>query len=180
MRVAFLKLIDAVRLTTGMSGHSTESFIWLLEGQDEFDTVFLLIKEARQSVLEPFLGTSNCPNSGQRVVTGQQWMQSSYDPFLGWFHCDDGRDYYARDARALQGRPVLETMTASELIQYAEACGSALARAHARTGDRIQIAAYLGEGKSFDRAVAGCCHSSGELSNAALLRQPTLDAPPSS
>jgi hypothetical protein len=109
-------------------------------------------------VLEEFLGASSFRNHGRRVVTGQRLMQASSDIFLGWVHVDAGldgqaRDFYGRQLRDWKGSAVIEQMTPTGLAQYGRLCGWTLARAHARSGDRIAIAAYLGKGAVFDRAI---------------------------
>ena len=113
---------------------------------------------ALASVLEEGLGRSGFNNHGQRVVTGQRLMQASSDIFLGWLHDESGlddqpRDFYARQLRDWNGSAQIEQMTAGGLAKYGGLCGWTLARAHARSGDRIAIASYLGRGPSFDRAI---------------------------
>jgi hypothetical protein len=132
--------------------------VLLLSGRDEHDPLFLQIKEAEASVLEPLLGMSNVANHGQRVVEGQRLMQASSDIFLGWIHAetdlDEPRDFYVRQLRDWKASFDVETILPRGLALYARACGWTLARAHARSGDRIAIASYLGGGDPFDRAVA--------------------------
>ena len=128
-------------------------------GRDEHDPLFLQMKEAEASVLEPHLGASGLASHGQRIVEGQRLMQAASDIFLGWVHSEqdiDGssRDFYVRQLRDWKLSVDLETILPRGLAQYAAACGWTLARAHARTGDRIAIAAYLGGSDTFDRAVA--------------------------
>jgi hypothetical protein len=130
----------------------------LMLGLDGQDPLFLQLKEAEASVLEECLGPSEFDNHGERVVTGQRLMQASSDIFLGWLHDESGlddqpRDFYARQLRDWKGSAQIEQMTAGGLAQYGRLCGWTLARAHARSGDRIAIAAYLGGGPSFDRAI---------------------------
>jgi hypothetical protein len=127
-------------------------------GRDSGDPLFLQLKEAEASVLEPFLGHSEFSNHGQRVVTGQRLMQATSDIFLGWLHVPSGldgkaRDFYARQLKDWKGSAVIEQMTPKGMAAYGELCGWTLARAHARSGDRIAIAAYLGTGDVFDRAL---------------------------
>ena len=127
-------------------------------GRDDQDPLFLQAKEAQESVLEPFVGKSRYPNSGQRVVAGQRLMQAASDIFLGWDWVTglDGqaRDFYIRQLRDWKGSADIDTMTASVMTLYARMCAATLARAHARSGDRIAIASYLGTSDVFDRAIA--------------------------
>jgi uncharacterized protein (DUF2252 family) len=104
-------------------------------------------------VLEPFAGVSAYENHGQRVVEGQRLIQASSDIFLGWTRIED-RDYYVRQLRDMKGSVPVDKLSAPELVDYARACGAVLARAHARSGDPIAVAAYLGGGDVFDRAMA--------------------------
>ena len=116
------------------------------------------MKEAEASVLEEFLGPSEFSNHGQRVVVGQRLMQAVSDIFLGWLHVDTGldgksRDFYARQLKDWKGSAEIEQMVPKAMAAYGTLCGWTLARAHARSGDRIAIAAYLGNNDSFDRAI---------------------------
>ena len=128
-------------------------------GRDNADPLFLQFKEAEASVLEPFLGASEYEQHGQRVVEGQRLMQAAGDIMLGWVRTSgvDGveRDYYVRQLWDAKGSALIETMNPTALAYYAGVCGRTLARAHARAGDSVAIAAYLGRGDSFDRALAG-------------------------
>jgi hypothetical protein len=130
----------------------------LLEGRDGQDPLFLQAKEAEPSVLERFVGRSKFDNHGRRVVEGQRLMQSASDIFLGWVRVEgiDGqtRDFYIRQLWDAKGSADIEVMSPSTLAIYAEICGWTLARAHARSGDRVAIAAYLGKGAAFDHAIA--------------------------
>ena len=118
------------------------------------DPLFLQIKEARPSVLAPYVGPSIYEHQGHRVVSGQHLMQAASDSFLGWARSDSGRDYYVRQLRDLKASVVLEGMTAPDLSGYAALCGWALARAHARAGDRLMISGYLGQKDTVDQAIA--------------------------
>ena len=116
------------------------------------------MKEAEASVLEEFLGPSEFSNHGERVVTGQRLMQATSDIFLGWLHVGSGldekpRDFYGRQLKDWKGSAEIEQMIPQGMATYGTLCGWTLARAHARSGDRIAIAAYLGNGDSFDRAI---------------------------
>jgi hypothetical protein len=127
-------------------------------GRDDSDPLFLQFKEAQTSVLEPFLGKSRYAQHGQRVVEGQRMMQAAPDIMLGWERIltIDGqhRDFYIRQLWDAKGSAEIESMDSSGLKSYGRICGWTLARAHARSGDRIAIAAYLGGGDAFDRAMA--------------------------
>jgi hypothetical protein len=128
-------------------------------GRDDVDPLFLQCKEAGPSVLEPVLGKAKFANHGQRVVEGQRLMQAASDIFLGWVRAAadiDGepRDFYIRQLWDWKTSVDLETILPASLLTYAQVCGWTLARAHARSGDRIAIASYLGRGDTFDRALA--------------------------
>ena len=130
----------------------------LLLGRDSSDPLFLQMKEAEASVFEEHLGTSEFSNHGQRVVTGQRLMQATSDIFLGWLHVQAGldgvaRDFYGRQLKDWKGSAEIDQMVPEGMAVYGRLCGWTLARAHARSGDRIAIASYLGEGNAFDRAI---------------------------
>jgi uncharacterized protein (DUF2252 family) len=149
---------DVARKVVGVGSVGTRSWILLLLGRDEADPLFLQVKEAERSVLEPVLGHSGFADHGQRVVEGQRLMQASSDIFLGWLRDDadlDGspRAYYVRQLWDWKTKLDLADADPEALRVYADACGWTLARAHARSGDRIAIAAYLGKGDAFDRAL---------------------------
>jgi hypothetical protein len=135
----------------------TRSWMILLL-EDDAHPLFLQAKEAGPSVLEAFAGPSEFDNAGQRVVVGQRLMQAVSDIFLGYVRVTgiDGltRDFYVRQLRDWKGSAEIETMRPDGLLGYGEVCGWTLARAHARSGDRVAIAAYLGGGAAFDEAVA--------------------------
>jgi uncharacterized protein (DUF2252 family) len=148
------RFVDVARKIVGVGSVGTRAYIVLLEGRDEDDPLFLQVKEAQASVLESFLPKSNYRNHGHRVVAGQRLMQAASDIFLGWLRGPAGRDFYWRQLRDMKGSAKVERMSPGELAAYADLCGWALARAHARSGDRVQIAAYLGKSERFDRAIA--------------------------
>jgi len=127
------------------------AIVLMMAGND--DALFLQVKEARPSVLEPYAGKSRHKNRGQRVVTGQRLMQSASDIFLGWTE-ESGRDYYVRQLRDMKIKPLVEGMGVDQLARYAEWCGWALARAHSKAGDAAMISGYLGANNQFDNAVA--------------------------
>jgi uncharacterized protein (DUF2252 family) len=142
----------------GVGSVGTRCYIMLLVGRDYNDPLFLQIKEAQASVLERFLGKSTYPHHGQRVVSGQRLMQAATDIFLGWQRIKglDGvtRDYYVRQFQDWKGSADTDTMLVPGATLYSRMCAATLARAHARWGDRIAIASYLGQGDAFDRAIA--------------------------
>ena len=141
-----------------MWGHV--AWIVLFTGRDEFDPLFLQVKEAQASVLEAYLPKSVYKDSGQRVVEGQRLMQAASDIFLGWERVplgldDQPHDYYLRQLWDWKISADIETMTPEEMKVYGQMCGWTLARAHARTGDRVAIASYLGKNDAFENALVG-------------------------
>ncbi len=142
----------------GVGSVGTRCYIMLMVGRDHNDPLFLQVKEAQASVLERFAGKSTYPHHGQRVVAGQRLMQAATDIFLGWIRMKgiDGviRDYYVRQFHDWKGSADTDTMLVPGATLYSRICGATLARAHARWGDRIAIASYLGNGNAFDRAIA--------------------------
>jgi uncharacterized protein (DUF2252 family) len=152
------RFVEAARKVVGVGSVGTRAWIVLMMGSSDEDPLFLQAKEAQASVLEPFLGASAYPSHGQRVVEGQRLMQSASDIFLGWVRSDglDGvaRDFYVRQLWDGKGSAAVETMRSSGMGAYAQLCGIALARAHARSGDAAAIASYLGESDRFERALA--------------------------
>ncbi len=156
--LADFRYCDLARKVVGIGSVGTRCWILLLLGAVERDPLFLQLKEAQGSVLEPFLGTSTTSNQGRRVVEGQRLSQAVSDIFLGWTRADDldgaTRDFYVRQLRDWKVSLNLERVRARGLATYGRWCGAALARAHARSGDRIAIAAYLGRSDAFDNAVA--------------------------
>jgi uncharacterized protein (DUF2252 family) len=149
--------VHTARKVVGVGSVGTRAWMLLLLGRDDSDPLFLQAKEAEESVLERFVGKSQYANHGERVVAGQRLMQAASDIFLGWDRVKgfDGkeRDFYIRQLRDWKGSADVETMPARLMGLYARACGATLARAHARSGDRIAIAAYLGKSDSFDHAI---------------------------
>jgi len=117
------------------------------------DPLFLQVKEARASVLEPYAGRSLHPNHGQRVVVGQRLMQAASDAFLGWARGKNGRDFYIRQLRDMKLSAIIEDCDMGMMRQYSRMCAHALARAHARSGDAAMMAGYMGSGQTFDDAV---------------------------
>ena len=149
---------DTARKVVGVGSVGTRAWIHLFVGRDDDDPLILQSKEAQASVLERFLGKSAYANHGQRVVVGQHLMQAATDIFLGWFRIKglDGvtRDYYVRQLHDWKGGADVDSFRVPGAMLYAQLCGATLARAHARRGDRIAIASYLGKGDAFDRAIA--------------------------
>jgi uncharacterized protein (DUF2252 family) len=152
------RYVDAAHKVVGVGSVGTRAWIVLLLGRDERDPLFLQVKEAGPSVLEPFAGASRFRQHGKRVVVGQQLMQAAGDVLLGWLTAEgfDGRkrDFYVRQLWDGKGSAEIESMAPATMTGYAGLCGHSLARAHARTGDAVEIAAYLGKGDAFDRAIA--------------------------
>ena len=150
---------DMARKVVGVGSVGTRCWIVLMLGRDESDPLFLQVKEAEASVLSRFVGTSKYANQGQRVVAGQRLMQAASDIFLGWQRIEAGfdgrsRDFYVRQLRDWKLSVEVEFLRPEGLQLYAALCGWTLARAHARSGDRIAIGAYLGGTDVFDRAIA--------------------------
>ncbi|HEY6274949.1 MAG TPA: DUF2252 domain-containing protein [Streptosporangiaceae bacterium] len=150
---------DMARKVVGVGSVGTRCWIILMLGRDDSDPLFLQVKEAEASVLSRFVGASKYANQGQRVVAGQRLMQASSDIFLGWQRNPAGldgktRDFYVRQLRDWKFSLNIETMIPAGMRLYGELCGWTLARAHARSGDRIAIASYLGGSDIFDRAIA--------------------------
>ena len=150
--------VHAARKVVGVGSVGTRCYILLLLGRDHNDPLFLQVKEAQESVLERFVGKSQYANHGERVVTGQRLMQGATDIFLGWQRIKglDGetRDYYVRQFHDWKGSADVDRLLVPGATVYARICGATLARAHARWGDRIAIASYLGKSDAFDQAVA--------------------------
>ena len=151
------QVADMAHKVVGVGSVGTRCWIILMLGSDESDPLFLQAKEAQASVLSAFAGASKYANQGQRVVAGQRLMQASSDIFLGWQRtkAPDGQvnDFYVRQLRDWKFSLDIETMVPGGMRLYGELCGWTLARAHARSGDRIAIAAYLGGSDIFDRAI---------------------------
>ena len=149
---------DMARKVVGVGSVGTRCWIVLMLGRDDADPLFLQVKEAEASVLSRFVGASKYANQGQRVVAGQRLMQAASDIFLGWQHIQAGtdgqaRDFYIRQLRDWKFSIEIETLRPEGLQLYGALCGWTLARAHARSGDRIAIASYLGGSDVFDRAI---------------------------
>ncbi len=152
------RYVNLAQKVVGVGSVGTRAYIALLLGRDERDPLFLQFKEAQPSVLEGFAGRSEYRNAGHRVVAGQRLLQAAGDAFLGWLHVTGldgvGRDFYVRQLRDWKLSADIDSAVPEALSVYARMCGWTLARAHARSGDAVAITAYLGRGKTFDRAVA--------------------------
>ena len=152
------RYIDAAHKVVGVGSVGTRAWIVLMLGRDDDDPLFLQAKEAQASVLEPYLGRSAYANHGRRVVEGQRLMQGASDILLGWLR-DQGdggvtRDFYVRQLWDQKGSATVEAMSAPVMEDYARLCGWTLAKAHARAGDAIALARYLGTSDTFDDALA--------------------------
>jgi uncharacterized protein (DUF2252 family) len=148
------EIVDAARKVVGVGSVGTRCFIALLQGRDAGDPLFLQVKEATASVLEPYVRKSRYGQHGERVVQGQRMMQAASDIYLGWAKgLDVKRHYYWRQLRDMKGSAIVEGMVPLALNFYAGICGWTLARAHARSGDPIAIAEYLGESDAFDKSI---------------------------
>jgi uncharacterized protein (DUF2252 family) len=148
------EIVDAARKVVGVGSVGTRAFIVLLLGRDAQDPLFLQIKEATASVLEAYLPKSRFRQHGQRVVEGQRMMQAASDIYLGWTKgLDVNRHFYWRQLRDMKGSVVVETLLPLGLAFYAGICGWTMARAHARSGDPVAIATYLGASDAFDKSI---------------------------
>jgi uncharacterized protein (DUF2252 family) len=152
------RYVHAARKVVGVGSVGTRCYLLLLMGRDAKDPLFLQVKEANASVLERFLGSSSYQHHGERVVVGQRLMQGATDIFLGWQRIKglDGvtRDYYLRQFHDWKGGANVDNLQARGATLYARLCAATLARAHARWGDRIAIASYLGKADTFSKAIA--------------------------
>ena len=152
------RFVELARKVVGVGSVGTRAWVALFLGRDANDPLFLQVKEAGASVLEGFVGRSEYTNAGHRVVAGQKLMQTASDSLLGWQRVQgfDGqlRDFYVRQLHDWKGSLEIEQMVPQGMAVYARLCGWTLAKAHARSGDRIALASYLGNGDTFDRAIA--------------------------
>jgi uncharacterized protein (DUF2252 family) len=147
------EIIDIARKVVGVGSVGTHCWIALCTAdREDDDPLFLQVKEANRSVLEPWIGASTYATHGERVVVGQRLMQAASDMFLGWTKFRE-RTYYIRQLRDMKGSADVSSMTPSMLGSYSAICGFTLARAHARTGDPIAMSSYLGNGEVFDEAI---------------------------
>ena len=152
------RFVEMARKVVGVGSVGTRAWVLLMMGRDGQDPLFLQAKEADASVLERYVGESEFGNHGERVVEGQWLMQASSDILLGWLPAigldDQERDFYVRQLWDGKRSVDVETLPPEGLAIYGRVCGWTLARAHARSGDRIAIGAYLGKGDAFDQAIA--------------------------
>ena len=152
------RFVEMARKVVGVGSVGTRAWVILMMGRDGQDPLFMQAKEAEASVLEPYVGASEFENHGERVVEGQWLMQAASDILLGWLPAngidDQERDFYVRQLWDGKRSADVETMPPEGLAIYGRVCGWTLARAHARSGDRIAIGAYLGKGDTFDQAIA--------------------------
>jgi uncharacterized protein (DUF2252 family) len=146
--------VDVALKVVGVGSVGTRCFVALLDAADGSDPLLVQVKEAQFSVLSGHLPKSRYRTHGERVVSGQRIMQSQSDIFLGWSRGPLGREYYWRQLRDMKGSFTLTDMSPPQLHAYAAGCAAALARAHARSGDPLVLAGYLGKGDAFDTAVA--------------------------
>jgi uncharacterized protein (DUF2252 family) len=157
------RYVHSARKVVGVGSVGTRAWIMLLLGRDASDPLFLQFKEAEASVLEPFLGQSAFSSHGQRVVEGQRLVQAASDIMLGWIRATDldgqSRHFYIRQLWDQKGSALVEAMNPPAMTVYAELCGRTLAKAHARSGDAIAVASYLGKSDRFDRALAAFAES---------------------
>jgi uncharacterized protein (DUF2252 family) len=152
------QVVDAARKVVGVGSVGTRAFIVLLQGRDEHDPLFLQVKEATASVLEAYLPKSRFRQHGERVVQGQRMMQAASDIYLGWTKGRDvSRNFYWRQLRDMKGSALVEAMAPLTMTYYGRLCGWTLARAHARSGDPVAIAEYLGSGDAFDQSIVDFC-----------------------
>ena len=153
------EIIDMGHKVVGVGSVGLLAFVLLLRGRDENDLMVLQVKQAQASVLEAYTRKSAFTKHGHRVVTGQRLMQAASDSFLGWIDGPAGRSFYVRQLRDMKWSPDPASLSKKSIGPYAMLCGHTLARAHARSGDAIAISAYLGTGKSFDKAVSAFAES---------------------
>ena len=159
------EIVDMGHKVVGVGSVGLLAFVLLLRGRDEQDLMVLQAKQAQASVLEAFTHKSAYTKHGHRVVTGQRLMQAASDSFLGWIDGPAGRSFYVRQLRDMKWSPDPAWLTEERLQRYAQLCGHTLARAHARSGDAIAISAYLGTGKSFDKAIRAFAESYADQSD---------------
>jgi uncharacterized protein (DUF2252 family) len=145
--------VDVARKVVGVGSVGTRCYVVLFLGDDGTDPLFLQVKEAQRSVLEPHVPATEFANEGERVVVGQRLMQAASDLFLGWTKGPEGQHFYVRQLRDMKGSLRVDRMDPTALGATAAACAWTLARAHARSGDASMIAGYVGKGEAFAKAV---------------------------
>lgn len=147
------QVVDFGHKVVGVGSVGLRAFVLLLQGRDENDLLVLQAKEAVQSVLEPYTQSCVYEHQGERVVEGQRLMQAASDAFLGWVQAPNGRQFYIRQLRDMKWSPDIAKLPVAQLAGYAALCGRTLAHGHARSGDPVAIAAYLGQSTKFDEAI---------------------------
>ena len=147
-------MVDFGHKVVGVGSVGLRAFVLLLQGRDENDLLVLQAKEAVQSVLEPYTQSCVYEHQGERVVEGQRLMQAASDAFLGWVQAPNGRQFYLRQLRDMKWSPDIAKLPMAQLSAYASLCGRTLAHGHARSGDPVAIAAYLGQSAKFDNAMS--------------------------
>ena len=165
------RFLHIARKVVGVGSVGTRAWVVLLVGHDPDDPMILQLKEAQQSVLAPYAGETRFGCQGRRVVEGQRLMQAASDPLLGWYHVDGGfdggnHDYYVRQLWDGKASIDVSQLSPAGLVVYGESCGWTLARGHARSGDRVAMAAYLGEEPVFEEAVADFAAAYAETNEA--------------
>jgi uncharacterized protein (DUF2252 family) len=148
------EIVDIGHKVVGVGSVGLLALVLLMRGRDENDLMVIQVKQAHASVLEPYTHKSAFNKHGHRVVTGQRLMQAASDSFLGWIDGPGGRSFYLRQLRDMKWSPDLATLTPDGLLSYSRLCGHTLARAHARSGDAVAFAAYLGNSTAFDKAIS--------------------------
>jgi uncharacterized protein (DUF2252 family) len=148
------RVVDFGHKVVGVGSVGLRAFVLLLQGRDQDDLLVLQAKEAVQSVLEPYTQSCIYEHQGERVVEGQRLMQAASDAFLGWVQAPNGRQFYVRQLRDMKWSPDIAKLPMALLSAYASLCGRTLAHGHARSGDPVAIAAYLGQGTKFDDAIS--------------------------
>lgn len=171
------KLVDIAHKVVGVGSVGTRCWVLLMIGRDLGDPLLLQVKQAEESVLEPYVGASQFENAGERAVAGQKLMQSVSDIFLGWNRMVDSqgvsRDFYFRQLRDGKASADIDVMPSPVMDIYAQMCGWTLARAHARSGDRVALAAYLGTSAALDKAIVSFSEDyadQNDLDHSELLR----------
>jgi uncharacterized protein (DUF2252 family) len=154
-------LVDIAQKVVGVGSVGTRCYIALLLSSDNDDPLFIQIKEARSSVFEPHVGRAPYPNHAQRVVQGQRLMQAASDILLGWTH-DETFDFYVRQLRDMKLSADIATLDTNDFLKYVQFCATALARAHARSGDPVLISGYLGSSAVFEQAIASFAEAYAE------------------
>ena len=147
------EIIDIGHKVVGVGSVGLLALVLLMRGRDEDDLMVLQVKQAQASVLEPYTHKSAFSKHGHRVVTGQRLMQAASDSFLGWIDGPGGRSFYVRQLRDMKWSPDLTSINSEGLMSYGRLCGHTLARAHARSGDSVALAAYMGASSAFGKAI---------------------------